>query len=131
MYSFVFISLKKFFLSLKQKQIDTSFENSLRRQIQSSYTNKAQVILFCEVTPTWSFFFSCVWKPQAKFPKVNKRKPLTNSLSFKKIPILSVFSKQVFTENQFLSLFYFPDGPCERCFILSPLVLFQIEVLLH
>ena len=78
----------------------TSSKNYPSRQNRSNPTNKAQFSLFCEIKLTWVISCSCLWKPHAKYPKADMRQSLINSLSFKKIPILSVFCHQVFMGNQ-------------------------------
>lgn len=72
------------------------------RQNQSNHTNKAHFSLFCEINLTRVISYSCLWKPQAEYPMVDMRQSLTNSLSFKKILILSTFWQQVFMGNQSL-----------------------------
>lgn len=76
--------------SIKSKQKQTIFENSSHWQNQSSRIKKAQFRWFCKINPSGNISGSSLWKPLAKF---EMRQPLMNSLSFEKIPILSVFCK--------------------------------------
>ena len=57
---------------------------------------KAKFALFCEINPTWIISCSCLWKPLRKSPMADMRQHLTNSLSFKKIPMVSIFCKSGF-----------------------------------